>query len=151
MANETLNNAAEMDWDSPISAEAGQSNLPPVGTYGFRVIEFDKAISASGNKMAKLVLELDKEGQFWKVYDNLVLVDKAAWKLAQFFECVSLKKTGEALERMPWDKVLGSTGRVKIKHETYNGKENCKVDQYIITEAAQAPSKPDMNDMPFEV
>lgn len=150
MANENINNAAEMDWDSPISAEASQGNLPPVGSYGFRVIEFDKAISASGNKMAKLVLELDKEGQFWKVYDNLVLVDKAAWKLAQFFECVGLKKKGEALERMPWDKVLGSTGLVKIKHETYNGKESCKVDQYILSEAAQAPKAPEI-EVPFEV
>lgn len=150
MANENINNAAEMDWDSPISAEASQGNLPPVGTYGFRVIEFEKAISSSGNKMAKLVLELDKEGQFWKVYDNLVLVDKAAWKLAQFFECVGLKQKGEALAKMPWDKVIGASGRVKIKHEIYNGDEKCKVDQYIIPESAKAPTKPEQ-ELPFEV
>ena len=52
---------------------------------------------------------------------------------------------------MPWDKVLNETGRVKIKHEVYEGKENCKVDRYITTDAAQAPTAPDTSEVPFEV
>ena len=140
-----------MDWDSPIEAEVGAANLPPVGDYGFTVIEFEKAISKSGNKMAKVTLELDKEGQFWKVNDNLVLTDKAAWKLAQFFECLGLKQKGEKLAKMPWDKVLGASGLVKIKHEAYEGKDYCKVDQYLLSDAAQAPKAPDIGDVPFEV
>jgi hypothetical protein len=74
-----------------------------------------------------------------------------AWKLAQFFECLGLKKKGEPLTSMPWNKVLNETGRVKIKHEVYEGKESCKVDRYIITDAAQAPKAPDTSDVPFEV
>lgn len=144
-------NAAEMDWDSGISAEAGQSNLPPVGEYGFTVTEFEKTVSKTGKKMAKITLELDEEGQFWKLNDYLVLQDSMAWKLAQFFECLGLKKKGEPLTSMPWNKVLNETGRVKIKHEVYEGKESCKVDRYIITDAAQAPKAPDTSDVPFEV
>ena len=144
-------NAAEMDWDSPIEADVGSANLPPIGEYGFTVIELEKTFSSNGNRMAKVTLELDQSGQFWKVYDNLVLTDKTAWKLAQFFECLGLKKKGEKLEKMPWDKVLNETGRVKIKHETYQGKESCKVDQYLITEASQAPKAPDTSEFPFEV
>lgn len=144
-------NAAEMDWDSPIEADVGSTNLPPIGEYGFTVTELEKTFSSSGNRMAKVTLELDKSGQFWKLNDNLVLTDKTAWKLAQFFECLGLKKKGEKLEKMPWDKVINETGRVKIKHETYNGKEYCKVDQYLVTEAAQAPKAPDTSDVPFEV
>lgn len=146
-----VENAADLDWDSPIEANVGSENLPPIGEYDFTVVDFEKTFSSSGNKMAKITLQLDKSAQFWKVYDNLVLTDKTAWKLAQFFEALGLKKKGEKLERMPWDKVPGATGRVKIKHETYNGKESCKVDQYILSEAAKAPTKPDMSDMPFEV
>lgn len=143
----------EMDWDSGISADVGtgEFNLPPIGEYGFTVVEFNKKFSKAGNKMAEIKLELDETAQFWKVYDFLVLTDKNAWKLATFFECLGLKKKGEALERMPWDKVLGASGRVKIKHETYEGKESCKVDRYIVSDAAQAPKKPSMDDMPFEV
>lgn len=151
MANDQVNNAAEMDWDSGISAEASQANLPPVGEYGFTVIEFEKTISKSGKKMAKINLELDRDAQFWKVNDYLVLQESMAWKLAAFFECLGLKKKGEPLTSMPWDKVLGASGRVKIKHETYEGKENCKVDRYVTTEAAQAPKAPENDNLPFEV
>ena len=139
----------EMDWDSPIEANVNEMNLPPVGEYGFTVIEFEKTFSKAGNKMAKITIQLDKEnGQHWKINDYLVLSDKMAWKLSDFFEALSLKKKGEKLEKMPWDKVLGSTGRVKIKHETYDGKESCKVDKYLVSEAEQAPTAPQM---PFEV
>ena len=148
MADEIKN--AEMDWDSPIEADAGRGefNLPPAGEYGFKVIEFEKTFSKAGNKMAKVVLELDEEGQHWKVYDYLVLSDKMAWKLSDFFEALSLKKKGEKLDKMPWDKVLYATGRMKIKHETYEGSESCKVDKYLTSEAAQAQTQPSL---PFEV
>lgn len=148
MAEDIKNNAAEMDWDSGISADVGEANLPPVGEYGFTVTEFEKTVSKAGKKMAKVTLELDKSGQFWKVNDFLVLQDSMAWKLAQFFECLGLKKKGEPLTSMPWDKVLNESGRVKIKHETYDGKEYCKVERYVATEASQAPSAPEV---PFEV
>ena len=151
MAEDIKNNAAEMDWDSGISADAGQANLPPEGEYGFTVTELEKTVSKSGKKMAKITLELDREAQFWKVNDYLVLQENMAWKLAQFFECLGLKKKGKPLTSMPWDKVLNETGRVKIKHETYDGKENCKVDRYITTDAVQAPKAPDTSDVPFEV
>ena len=146
------NVAAEMDWDSGISAEAssGEFNLPPVGEYGFTVVDFEKTFSKTGNKMAKITLELDEAGQFWKVTDFLVLTDSMAWKLATFFETLGLKKKGEPLDRMPWDKVLNETGRVKIKHETYNDKEYCKVDRYVVTDGAQAPKAP-ADEMPFEI
>lgn len=148
----------EMDWDSGISAEVEERNLPPVGEYGFTVDEFEKTLSKSGKKMAKITIKLDKEGQFWRINDYLVLTANMEWKLAQFFECLSLKKKGEPLTSMPWNQVLGSSGRVKIKHEVYEGKENCKVDRYLVSDAAKAPTAPandikapEAGDVPFEV
>jgi len=148
---EDIKKVEELDWDSPVSAEAsdrGEGNIPPVGEYGFKVIECEKTLSKAGKKMAKINLELDEEGQHWKVYDYLVLTTNMEWKIAQFFECLGLKKKGEPLQKMPWDKVVGATGRMKLKHETYEGRESCKVERYIIAEAAKAPTKPEM---PFEV
>ena len=153
MADEIKNNStAEMDWDSGIAADVGggEYNLPPVGEYGFTVTEFEKTISKAGRKMAHIVIELDSEGQFWKIHDYLVLQDNMAWKIATFFETLGLKKKGEPLVKMPWDQIIAKTGRVKIKHETYEGKESCKVDRYIVTDASQAPTAP-ANDMPFEI
>lgn len=159
MSEEEKKIVEEQDWDSGLEAEYGDNNIPPVGEYGFQVTEFEKTISKKGAKMAKLTIQLDKEnGQNWKVTDYIVLTQ--AWKCAQFFESLSLKKKGEPLDRMPWDKVLGASGRVKIKHELYNGEEYCKVDRYLISEAAQAPTAPakkankkksDEGDLPFEV
>lgn len=159
MSEEEKKIVEEQDWDSGLEAEYNDNNIPPVGEYGFQVIEFEKTTSKKGSKMAKLTIQLDKEnGQNWKVTDYIVLTQ--AWKCAQFFEALSLKKKGEPLDRMPWDKVLGASGRVKIKHELYNNEEYCKVDRYLISEAAQAPTAPakkvskkksDEGDLPFEV
>ena len=153
MADEIKNNSAtEMDWDSGIAADVGggEYNLPPVGEYGFTVQTFEKTMSKSGRKMAHIVIELDENGQFWKIDDYLVLQDNMAWKIATFFESLGLKEKGEPLVRMPWDEIIAKTGRVKIKHETYEGKEYCKVDRYLLTDAAKAPTAP-ANDMPFEI
>lgn len=160
MADEIKNAAAEQDWDSGLEATYNDNNIPPEAEYGFTVIEFEKTVSKKGSKMAKLTIQLDKEnGQNWKVTDYIVLTQ--AWKCAQFFESLSLKKKGEPLDRMPWDKVLGASGRVKIKHELYNAELYCKVDKYLISEAAQAPTAPAKtpakkskkaeDDLPFEV
>lgn len=158
MSEEEKNVMQEQDWDSGLEAEYNDNNIPPVGEYGFQVIEFEKTISKKGSKMAKLTIQLDKEnGQNWKVTDYIVLTQ--AWKCAQFFEALSLKKKGEPLDRMPWEKVLGASGRVKIKHELYNSEEYCKVDKYLVSEAAQAPTAPAKkaptkkaeDDLPFEV
>lgn len=144
--------AEEMDWDSGISAEASASEyeLPPVGDYGFIVIEFEKTVSKSGKKMAKINIQLDDAGKKTRIYDYLVLQENMAWKLASFFESLNLKKKGEPLTTMPWDKVLYAEGRVRIKHEIYEGEERCKVDRYLPCTAATAPTKPE-TELPFEV
>lgn len=153
--NENIENQ-EMDWDSGISAEATQNefNLPPIGDYEFKIIEFERTFSKSGKPMAKLNLQLNCDGQLFRVYDYLVLQQSMEWRLAAFFECIGLKKKNESLTRMPWEKVLNAHGRVKIKHEDYNGQTNVKVEKYLPSVASSAPSSPDApveGSMPFEI
>lgn len=151
MADENMN--MELDWDSGIEANVGEEKnenwIPPVGEYGFTIIEFEKTFSKAGRKMAKLTLELDDDAHNWKVTDYIVLTQ--AWKCAQFFECLGLKQKGVALERMPWDKVeneLGSIGgRVQIMHDPYNGKNYCKVDRYVLAKDIEGDSD---GVLPFE-
>lgn len=145
--------AEEMDWDSGISSEAGDNEykIPEVGEYGFQVIEFEKTLSKAGKKMAKLKIKLDSDGYGCHIYDYLVLSANMEWKLATFFESLGLKQKGEPLNKMPWDKVLGAFGRVKIKHEIYEGEERCKVDRYIPSASSSAPTKPTESNLPFEV
>lgn len=142
----------DLDWDDGISAEAGEySGVLPIGEYDFTVADFERTFSKAGKNMAKITLEIDYDGFKWKVWDYLVLSSNMAWKLATFFESLGLKKKGTELKKMPWNKVAGAHGRVKIKHEDYNGQPSAKVDKYIATIASQADSAPDPSDMPFEV
>ena len=143
----------DLDWDDGISAKAGEGEFPgvlPIGEYDFRVVDFEKAFSKAGKRMAKVTLGIFYKDFEYKVWDYMTLTSNMAWKLASFFETLGLKKKGTELKKMPWDQILGKTGRVKIKHEQYNGNDSAKVDRYIVTVASQAPTAPD-GSLPFEV
>ena len=146
----------DLDWDCGIAADVktGSVETPPVGDYNFTVTNFEKTISKSGNKMAKLTLALDVNGQVYLRDVYLVLTSSALWKLAQFFECVGLKKKGVDLPQIPWGKVLGSEGRCHLIHEEYNGSQVGRVDQFLERplSASKAKAAPiDDDDMPFEL
>lgn len=150
---ENINEEMEMDWDSGLGADTGSGEdfIPAIGEYDFEIVEFERTYSKSGKAMAKINLRLDCDGQFYRVYDYLVLQQNMAWKLATFFESLGLKKKGEELAKMPWDQIMHAHGRVKIKHEQYNGSQTVKIDRYIPSVASQAPSDPTEGSMPFEI
>lgn len=152
-----------MDWNSGISANASQSGdfeAPAIGEYGFTIVSFEKTLSKAGNKMAKVCLELDESGKRCRIYDYLVLQEQFLWKLAAFFECLGLKERDAELTHMPWDKVMGATGRCRIKHEEWDGRTVAKLDRYVWTdrkvqnddkvveEATEADSE---GSLPFEI
>lgn len=141
-----------LDWDSGISAEEGEVQVPAIGEYDFTVTDLEKTTSKSGKPMAKLTLALDVNGQAYPRHDYLVLSSNMVWKLATFFECVGLKEKGKDLKRMPWEKVVGASGRCKINHEDYNGSVSVKIEKYLPkgqkTLASQAPTEPEL---PFEL
>lgn len=146
------NNAKSMGWDSGISAKAGEYQVPPIGEYTFYVANFERSFSKAGNPMAVLTLALNVDGKAYERRDYLVLSEAMEWKLAQFFECIGLKKKGEALAKMPWDKVPGAQGICKLIHEDYNGQTQARIGAYITpsgqaSEAAKAPAE----EMPFEI
>lgn len=146
----------DLDWDCGISADVktGSVGTPPVGDYDFTVTNFEKTISKSGNKMAKLTLALDVSGQVYLRDVYLVLTTNSLWKLAQFFECVGLKKKGVDLPQIPWGKVLGSEGRCHLIHEEYNGSQVGRVDTFLERPLSASKAKAasiDDDDMPFEL
>ena len=106
-------NAAEMDWDSPIEADVGSTNLPPIGEYGFTVTELEKTFSSSGNRMAKVTLELDKSGQFSIEYKNAsgrVEYYKKPGDKVQYIECDGRVET----EACTWNWASSDQQSIKI-------------------------------------
>lgn len=141
-------------WDSkvPATAEQKEFSVPPIGEYNFMVMSAEKTYSQSGNAMAKV--RLDLQGADGSVFDNLVLTDSMMWRIVSFFESVGLKKKGEEMTLSvaeAFDKCIGLEGRLKVKHETYNGKTSAKVDKYLISDAKKAPVAPLNDDLSFEI
>lgn len=148
-----------LGWDSmlPAEAESMEFSIPPIGEYNFMVVDVEKTYAkSSGNPMLKV--RLDLQGADGCVWDNLVISEKAMFKLITFFESVGVKKKGEPLT-MPIgeaaDRAVNCEGRCKIKHEEYNGKLGAKVDKYIVLDS-KAPAKltkedEEALDMPFTI
>lgn len=145
----------DYSWDSkiPASVEQKDFSVPPIGEYNFIVAEVEKTYAqSSGNPMLKV--RLDLQGADGCVFDNLVLTERAMFKVVTFLESIGLKEKGKDLSISigeAADKAVGLEGRCKIKHETYNGETRAKVDKYLVIEG-KAPKKfvPD-EDLPFEI
>ena len=151
--------AQHLGWDSKLPAEVEQKefSVPPIGEYNFMVVSVEKTFAkSSGAPMLKV--RLDLQGADGSVFDNLVISEKAMFKVVSFFESVGVKEKGKELELSIGDaasKAEGLEGRCKIKHETYNGEVRAKVDKYIVLDS-KAPAKLSKDDeealdMPFIV
>ena len=152
--------AQALSWDSTLPAEVEEREfqVPPIGEYNFIVVDVEKTYAkTSGNPMLKV--RLDLQGADGSVFDNLVISEKAMFKLVTFFESIGLKKKGEPISvgiGELADRAVNCEGRCKIKHEEYNGKINAKVDKYIVLESKKAPVKltpaeEEALDLPFSI
>ena len=143
----------DFSWDSKLPANVEQKDfsVPPIGEYNFMVVEVEKTYAqSSGNPMLKV--RLDLQGADGCLFDNLVLTDKAMFKVVSFLESIGLKEKGKELLISigeAADKAVGLEGRCVLKRETYNGEVRAKVDKYIVLDK---PTKlvPE-GDLPFEI
>lgn len=143
----------DFSWDSKLPANVEQKDfsVPPIGEYNFMVVEVEKTYAqSSGNPMLKI--RLDLQGADGCVFDNLVLTDKAMFKVVSFLESIGLKEKGKELFISigeAADKAAGLEGRCVLKHETYNGEVRAKVDKYIVLDKPTKSVPKD--DLPFEI
>ena len=160
-AQEKVKEEMELGWDSKLPAEASgnkEFSIPPVGEYNFMVVDVDKTFAkTSGNPMLKV--RLDLQGADGCVFDNLVISEKAMFKLISFFESVGVKEKGKDMKLSIGDAALEAMnreGRCKIKHEEYNGEVRAKVDKYIVLAPKKEPEpftaeEEAALDMPFAI
>ena len=127
-----------INWDD-IDAEAPKPLDP--GTYCARVVEAEASNGQNGNKL-KLVFRVTHaaggtEGDLdRKLYDNLTLSKKAAFKIKQFCEATGCTPPSnaslEALEQFA-QQLLEDNPLVTVSTglRTYNGKTNPQILQYL--------------------
>jgi hypothetical protein len=126
-----------LDWDSVIDQDGAQFVLLDEGEYSFTIQDFKRAIFPGSQKIQqcpKAELTLDIEGMT-TVKTDLILAPQLMWKLAAFARSIGVKKHGEAC-KIPWDSIVGYSGRCKIKHRSYidkNGesKTTNEVDSFL--------------------
>ena len=131
-----------LDWNAEISKESEFELLPP-GTSDFTVEDMQRGEFQGSQKMSrcykadlKLRVSDPTTGKSGRVFDTLYLNSKAEWRLSQFFTSIGQKKHGEPL-RMDWNKVVGSTGKLKLTINKYTSsrtgedRENNRVSEYL--------------------
>jgi Protein of unknown function (DUF669) len=101
----------------------------PDGEYPFVVTAAEEKTSSNGNEMIALTLKI-KDGP--SVYDNLVNVESAWFKIDQFRAAIGDQiAPGTELDLNP-DKWIRRVGRCILYTDMYDGKRRNKVAEYVV-------------------
>ncbi len=142
-------------WDDEAEVkEDGDFEILPAGEYAFEVVNFKRERFDGSAKMSACpvaVLQLKCQAETndgiitGSVFDRLYLNSKALWRISNFFKCVHLipadAPEGTAMSMSLFNKVVGQTGRCKVKVRKYkvDGQERQSNDvDYIVPKAEPA-------------
>lgn len=142
-----------LGWDDAVEGGDGEFEPVPAGDYSFRVVSMERQYHNGSEKMgpcpvARIEIELTDAPRAAHVFDRLFLNKKVMWKIVSFFTAIGLHEKGDESAFKPdWTRVVGRTGRCRIKVREYNGRSYNDVDRWIAPEAgapagsaAQPPS-----------
>jgi hypothetical protein len=113
------------DWSDEISNDSSYTDLPD-GEYPFVVTGLERERHAGSEKLPpcnKAVVYLEVDGGAAgkaTIKHNLFLHSKTEGLLCEFFTGIGQRQHGEKM-KMDWGRVIGSTGRLKLGHRTFNG------------------------------
>lgn len=127
-----------LNWDDEIVKDSGEFTLLPEGDYTFKVINFERAWYDGSDKIppcnkAIITIKIEAPEGTAELKENLFLTTKTEGLLSSFFSSIGQKKKGEPL-RMNWNKVIGSTGRVKVGTRSYNDNTYNQVKRWLSPE-----------------
>ena len=127
-----------LNWDDEIVKDSGEFTLLPEGDYAFKVINFERAWYDGSDKIppcnkAIITIKIEAPEGTAELKENLFLTTRTEGLLSAFFASIGQKKKGEPL-RMNWNKVIGSTGKVKVGTRTYNDSTYNQVKRWLSPE-----------------
>ena len=127
-----------LNWDDEIVKDSGEFTLLPEGDYTFKVVNFERAWYDGSDKIppcnkAIITIKIEAPEGTAELKENLFLTTKTEGLLSAFFASIGQKKKGEPL-RMNWNKVIGSTGRVKVGTRSYNDNTYNQVKRWLSPE-----------------
>jgi hypothetical protein len=120
------------------------------GEYAVEIINAEESISQKGNEMIELKLRVEPSEAI--VYDNLVFVEAAYWKIDAFRAAIGESVVpGEEVDIKAED-FIGKTGRVRLFVDEYGGRKRNKVAAWLVGGARPQPVAKggvDDDDIPF--
>lgn len=131
--------------------EVQEMNLRDPGEYDFLVADATDKLSAKGNEMVELKLQLeDGDGRQFVIFDYLVSIDSMAYKVRHFAETTGLLPQYEKGD-LPAELMVGHTGRCKIGVQPAKGQYQAKnvVSDYLGVGSADPVKQLVDDEIPF--
>jgi hypothetical protein len=132
-------------WDRPIDEEPSEFKVLPAGDYPFTVIKFSRETTGEKAKNPGepiLVISLEVDGGAngkATVFHRILWTEKLKWKQSEFFVGIGQRAHGDKGFVPNWNRIVGSTGYVRLKTRMYEGKMQNEVDIIIDPEKAPLP------------
>lgn len=121
----------------------GVQQVLPDGDYDFVVDDAGEKESSKGNPMIELQLLVEHDGAKVRIFDNLVFVEAAFWKIDAFRVSTGEKLVEGQKVTFEAEDCLDRRGRCHLYLDTYEGRTRNKVDTYLPPEegTANVPAK----------
>lgn len=107
------------------------------GIHHVKISDIQEKNTQGGDPMLQVAFEIvsgDDKGV--KVFDNLVLTDKALWKFKSLLQIIGMKCDGKVAVDL--DNMIGKTLNINVTHEEYNGQTRARVSDYLKPGAAKS-------------
>lgn len=107
------------------------------GVHHVKISDIQEKNTQGGDPMLQVAFEiLSGDDKGVKVFDNLVLTDKALWKFKSLLQIIGMKCDGKVAVDL--DNMIGKTLNINVTHEEYNGQIRARVSDYLKPGAAKS-------------
>ena len=113
------------------------------GEYHLEVLNAEEAFSQKGHEMIELKLRVQPSGAI--LFDHLVFMDTAFWKIDAFRAATGEHVGAEQEVEIRADDLIGRTGRAKLIVEEYKGRKRNKIGAWLPPRPAAPGTQPALN------
>lgn len=115
------------------------------GIHHAKISDIQEKTSQGGDSMLQVAFEVTSgEDKGNKVFDNLVLTDKALWKFKSLLQILGMKCDGKV--NVDLDKLIGKTLDINVTHEEYNGQIRARVSDFMKPSTASSDDEDEDED-----
>lgn len=112
------------------------------GVHHVKISDIQEKNTQGGDPMLQVAFEiLSGDDKGVKVFDNLVLTDKALWKFKSLLQIIGMKCDGKVAVDL--DNMIGKSLNINVTHEEYNGQIRARVSDYLKPGAAKSDDDED--------